>query len=253
MKRRENDNMKIIAHLLLLVLLAGCQTIAPKHKVHHTLLTEPVAGTEVIVLPLDIEVKEMSAAGLQEEVPAWSEQALANFRNQLESKQDTLLPGLKLRFLGAVPAEEQALLEEYVALNYQVMGSALLFTQQGGEAWKHKAKHFDYSMGPGLSFLAERTGADMALVMIGEDLHSSEGRKAAFIVAAAFGAAIPMGHSLAVVGLIDLRTGNLLWMNHFVTGGTTDFRNPEDVAQVLSSLFELYPGIDEYRQFVQGK
>lgn len=245
--------MKIIAHLLLLMALAGCQATIPKHRVHHTLLSQAAPSGTVIVLPLDIEVKEMSAAGLQEEVPAWSEQALANFRAQLTRQQDTLLPGLQLRFLDSMPAEEQALLEEYVALNYQVMGNALLYTRQGGEAWQHKAKHFDYGVGPGLQFLAERTGADKALILIGEDLHSSGGRKAAFVIAAAFGAAIPMGHSLAVASLVDLRSGDMLWMHHFVTGGDTDFRDPDDVAKVLADLFAPYPGIDEYRQFVQGK
>jgi hypothetical protein len=248
----EKYNMKIIAHLLLLMALAGCQTMAPKHKVHHTLLDQAAPAGKVIVLPLDIEVKELTAAGLQEEVPAWSDQALANFRSQLILHQDELLPGLQLQFLDEIPAEEQAVLEEYVALNYQVMGSALLFTQQGGDAWQHKAKHFDYSMGPGLSWLAERTGADKALIMIGEDLHSSGGRKAAFIIAAAFGATIPLGHSLAVVGLVDLRSGDLLWMHHYVTGDATDFRDADDVAKVLTDLFTPYPGIDEYRQFVQG-
>lgn len=245
--------MKIIAHLLLLVLLAGCQATIPKHRVHHSLLTEPAAAGEVIVLPMDVEVKEMSAAGLEEEVPAWSAQALANFREQLTRQQDALLPGLRLRFLGELPTEEQALLEEYVALNYQVMGNAMLYTRQAGEAWQHKAKHFDYSSGPGLAFLADRTGADKALILIAEDVHSSGGRKAAFVVAAAFGAAIPLGHSLAVAGLVDLRSGDLLWMHHFVTGGGIDFRNAADVGNVLSDLFAPYPGIDEYRQFVQGK
>lgn len=237
-----------------LLFLAGCQTM-PAYKVHYSLVDQtrtPSAGS-VIVLPLDIKVKEMTASGLRDEVPAWSEQAIRNFRQHLAQRDSEVLPDLQLRFLPELPAEDMARIEEHLALTDRVMLSAMIFTgPNGGEAWKHKAKHFDYSLGPGLAFLADRTGADKALILVGEDVHSSEGRKAAFVVAAAFGVGIPMGHSVAIAALVDLRTGDLLWMHHFVSAGSTSFLDDNDVKTVVSDLFKPYPGIEEYRKHVKG-
>lgn len=237
---------------LILIALAGCQTI-PKHKVHHTLLSQqqPPSG-DVIVLPMDIKVKEMTAAGLQDEVPAWTQQANDNFQHEMDTRDASSLSGLKLRPLPALSPEQQAIVEEHLALGHVVTGSAFLFSNTPIPAWKHKAKHFDYTIGPGLAFLADQTGADKALILLGEDVHSSEGRKAAFVVAAAFGVGIPLGHTVAVATLVDLRTGDVLWMNHYISVGATSFLKAEDTAAVVTDLFDDYPGLDEYRKFVEA-
>jgi hypothetical protein len=246
--------LRLVTSSVALLILAGCQTI-PSYKVNHRLVQQgqPPAG-DVIVLPLDIKVKEFSASGLTEEVPDWTRQAVANFRQQLQHHDPELLPELQLRFMPEQPAEDMARVEEHLALNDRVMGNAFVFSgPTGGEAWKHKAKHFDYSLGPGLAFLAERTGADKALILMGEDVHSSEGRKAAFLVAAAFGVGIPLGHSVAVASLVDLRSGDVLWMHYYISAGNVSFLNEEDTRTVVTELFKPFPGIEDYRRFVKGE
>jgi hypothetical protein len=247
------QGLRLAGWLAILLTIAGCQTI-PQQKLHYTMLDAPTLPSgDVIVLPMDIKVKEMSAAGQQEEVPAWSKQANNNFRHELGAQSPGQLAGLKLRFAPDLLAEDQAQVDEYLALTHVVAGNALVFTGPlGGEAWRHKAKHFDYSIGPGLSFLADQTGADKALLLIGEDVHSSSGRKAAFVMAAAFGVAIPLGHTVAIAALVDLRTGNVLWMNHYVSTGAVSFLEANDTETVISELFKDYPGLEDYRQFVQG-
>lgn len=238
---------------LALLVMAGCQTV-PQHKVHYSLLGEtPSPAGDVIVLPMDIKVKEMSAAGIQDEVPDWTRQASGNFEQALAASGPDTLSGLKLRDLPGLTPEEQQILDQHVALAHAVTGNAFLFANSPVEAWRHKAKHFDYSIGPGLAFLADKTGADKALILVGEDVHSSSGRKAAFVVAAAFGVGIPMGHTVAVATLVDLRTGNVLWMNHYISVGSTSFMERNDTDAVVGDLFAKYPGIDEYKQFVQAK
>lgn len=245
--------LRLAAFAVALLTLAGCQTI-PKHKVHHRLLAESAPPTgAVIVLPMDIKVKEMSASGLQEVVPAWSQQANENFRKLIAPHAGREVSGLTLQMLPEQAPETQARLEEHLALSHVVTGNALLFSSTlGGSAWQHKSKHFDYTIGPGLSFLADQTGADKALLLIGEDVHSSDGRKAAFIMAAAFGVAIPLGHTVAIATLVDLRTGDVLWMNHYVSSGDVSFTEYSDAEAVFKTLFENYPGLDEYRKFVKG-
>jgi len=114
--------------------------------------------------------------------------------------------------------------------------------------WKERAKDFDYTLGPGLAPLAEHTGIDAAMIVIGSDYISTAGRKAAMVmgvlVGALAGAAIvPSGGvSFVSVGVVDMRTGNLLWFGTDQSG-TTDFRNERDLHEMLDRMFQTYPGL----------
>jgi uncharacterized lipoprotein YmbA len=78
------DRCHGIAGLLLaMALLAGCATTTA--KVHYTLKDNPESRPlrQVVLLPVDVNVKEMSAGGMQEEVPEWSRKAEENIRSAL--------------------------------------------------------------------------------------------------------------------------------------------------------------------------
>lgn len=62
-------------------------------------------------------------------------------------------------------------------------------------AWAHKHHEFDYTVGPGLAFLRDETGADAALIVLGTDFISSAGRKAAFFSRLALGVIMPLGQA----------------------------------------------------------
>jgi hypothetical protein len=47
----------------------------------------------------------------------------------------------------------------------------------GGDAWSHKRKEFDYTLGPSLAFLKKKTGANAAIVLVGDDVISSGGER----------------------------------------------------------------------------
>jgi hypothetical protein len=246
--------LRLIVLTIAILLLSACQSI-PKHKVHYTLLDNThQSGGEVIVLPLDLKVKEFSAGGLTEEVPAWTREANENFRRELQQHSDKVAPELKLRFLPDLPEQEMAQVKEHIALADLTMGNALALSgPTGGQAWRHKFKHFDYTLGPGLAFLADRTGADKALLLFGQDIKSSEGRKLTFLLAAAAGVQIPLGHCVAVAAIVDLRSGDLLWMHQYVSVSDSTFLNQDDTREIVTELFKPYPGIEEYRKFAEAK
>jgi len=234
--------------LLAALLLVGCQTF-PKHKVHYTLLEKKAAElpNDVLLMPLDIRVKEMSSGGLEEEVPEWTIQALAHMQAELDGNASNR-GNLNIIQLPAVTKEQQALIEQHTALYQTVAFSALWFTQNPLPAWQHKAKKFDYTLGSGLSFLAEQTGADTALFVSGEDVISSSGRKATMVFAAAFGVAIPLGRTVVISSLVDLRTGDILWLNYDINVDDTTLLEREDTAAVLDKLFTDYPGLEAYHK-----
>lgn len=111
-------------------------------------------------------------------------------------------------------------------------------------AWHFKAEHFDYTLGDGLGFLKEKYDLDAGLIISGEDVVSSSGRKTTAVLGAMFGVAIPLGHSILMGGLVDFRTGDLLWLNHVVSAaGQADLRDPASCLDLAKTLMKEYPGL----------
>ena len=86
------------------------------------------------------------------------------------------------------------------------------------------------------------------MVVIGSDYISSAGRRAAMLMGVVLGAlgggiVIPQGGiSFVSVGVVDMRSGNLLWFGT-EQSGATDLRNEQDVRRLLEGLFRTYPGL----------
>jgi len=240
--------------VLLGFVLTGCNTI-PTHKVHYTVLenNEPAKPRRILLLPMDVKVSELTAGGLTEEVESWTTRAESLISNELQAKGHSLSDDEFVE-MPKLTGEEQETLEQHLALLDTLGGNVLSLglAPGGAQAWEPKMKHFDYTIGDGLAFLRERTGADIALMIYGNDLISSGGRKAAFVFAAVFGVSIPMGHAVLVGGMLDLQSGNVLWLNHEVSVADITLREPEGVKTLLGALLSDYPGTESFRKYVSG-
>jgi len=214
-------------YLLVSVFLAGCAS-GPAAKVHYTLEQDPASRPlqRVVLLPVDVDVYELSAGGVKEEVPEWSRSAEANIRSALLVSRGgggnccVTEPA----DISRLTPEERELLEEHLALFNTVIANVLSWESIRGTG----AQRFDYTLGEGLAFLKARYGIDAGLVILGEDVVSTAGRKTTALVGAMFGVAVPLGHSILMGGLVDFASGDLLWMNYQVAaGGTEDLRDPD--------------------------
>jgi hypothetical protein len=245
---------RLMVVIFLGLALTGCNTI-PTHKVHYSVLenNELEKPKRILLLPMDVKVSEFTAGGLTEEVESWTKLAEQLINQELRARGHAL-SDYEFVEMPTLTQEEQATLEQHLALLDTLGGNVLSLglAPGGAQAWEPKMKHFDYTIGDGLAFLKERTGADMALMIYGNDLVSSEGRKAAFIFAAAFGVGIPMGHAILVGGMLDLESGDVLWLNHEVSVADITLREPEGVKTLLGGLFSDYPGTESFRKYVSG-
>jgi hypothetical protein len=237
---------------LLAVLLAGmspAQAADAPDWVHYKLLDKVSAlPKKVVVLPANIEVYEVTAGDVSEEVPEWSAEA---GKNVLQALSETIKSGKTLNEVGfprlAPPAV--AVVDEHIAL-YKLVANAI----DNNYDLEHKTKRFDYSIGPGLNALQRETGADAAIMIYGRDYVSTAGRKAKAvlgnipIVGAFTGPPPRLGRSWVGIGLIDLRTGDLLWMKSEARGSTSNLRELTDAKDIIGSIFEWYPGIEQYRE-----
>jgi hypothetical protein len=200
--------------------------------------TEP--PLRVLVLPVDFDVLEMSASGIVEPVPAdtvAAEEALggATLRVLRYTKRFQIVD------MPAITDAEKEVLKEHLALYKLTAFNAAQMIRLGGGAWKAKQKNFDYSIGNGLKFLVERSGADAAVVVAGAQLNSSGGRVAMAMLMAAAGVAIPMGGAQGSVGVIDLNTGNIKWLEER-TGTKGDIKDKKGAEQTMMNMVGNYPG-----------
>ena len=229
--------------LLAALLTAGCAT-TPTARLHYSLQQNPDARPlqRVALLPIDVDVYEITLGGVQEEVPEWSDTAEDNIRSALLISRDSGGDCCVTERVdsSALSAQERALLEEHLLLYQKVAINALVY----GSTWSDKKARFDYTLGDGLSFLKTRYGVDAGLIVIGKDQVSSSGRKTAIVVGALFGVSMPLGSSMLIGGLVDFETGDLLWLNRVITvGGASDLRDAESSLKMARQLMAGYPGL----------
>ena len=232
--------------LVVALVLTGCATVSSS-KVHYTIKQNPDSRPlqQVVLLPVDVDVYEMSAGGVREEVPEWSSKAESNIRSALLISKDARGKCCATRHVdsSSLTPDERKTLEEHLALFNTVVVNVLWTSLPVNTAWHFKTEHFDYTLGDGLSFLKTKYDVDAGLIIVGEDVVSSAGRKTTAFVGAMFGIAVPLGHSILMGGLVDFSTGDLLWMNHEVSAGGTDLRDPDSCLELARSLTKDYPGL----------
>lgn len=195
---------------------------------------------KVVLLPPQVFVYELSAGGVPTRMADWEATARDNLvaaatRQALDSRLFELVPAPQL-----APADVDQL-DAHIGLYDRVAQSVFVYGRGEQDAWAHKKHEFDYTVGPGLGFLREQTGADAALIVLGSDFISSSERKAAFVVGLLLGVALPLGQSFITAGLVDLNTGDVQWMS-FDSSASLDTRKPADVEEIMRALYLTYPG-----------
>lgn len=229
----------------LMALSCGCTTTSGMRNIHHSLAERSslVLAHKLLQLPVKVTVNEISAGGLTEPVPQWSETAThavtAAVAQALASDA-----GSEFVSLPTLSADEQSLVDEHLALYETVAYSAYQHTGAMGSnhVWPQKLARFDYTIGPALKFLKDKTGADAALIVVGEDNVSSAGRKAAFVVAALFGVALQVGYSGLTAGVVELESGNVLWLDFALNQATVDLRTRDGSQELVNAVFQNFPG-----------
>lgn len=229
--------------VLVILLGLACGQARADSLIHYSLLASPPRPLprRIVVVPAEIDVQEWSAGGVLEKVPEWAAQASANLSRAVQD----VAAGRSDFELVAMPQlseEEQEVLDEYLATYLQVAFAAHTVTRLNDPAWAHKLSHFDYTLGGGLRFLQDKSGADAALMIVGEDVVTTGGRKAAVFAAALLGIVMPLGQSLVSVGVVDLANGDLLWMQ-YTTSVRYDLKDPAAARSMMQEILSSYPGL----------
>jgi hypothetical protein len=214
--------------------------------------TPEAAATEprkVVLLPARAFV---SRAGLMksEEAQEWSAVARANLNSAIQELVDQS-PEFVGVALPELSSEQVGAIDEFVAV------ANLATTRFGGFSWfggvGAQRAAADRALGPSLSVLRDRTGADYALGTFAFQLEQSK-RLAA--VGSTIGLGMfagggiltlpPVTFSYVAMFIADLKTGELRWFNvesgYEVAGyNFSDLRDLDSVRKMIGKLFEEYP------------
>jgi len=231
----------LFALILVAVSVLATPALAAMSAVNPALTQSPAARPKkVVLLPPQVFVYELSAGGVPTRMADWE----ATARDNLSAAAIRLSRETGLFELAPAPALDPLLadkLEAHIGLYERVAQSVFVYGRGDQDAWAHKKNEFDYTVGPGLAFLREQTGADAALIVLGSDYISSGGRRAAFVAGLLLGVVMPLGQSFITAGIVDLSTGDVLWMS-FDSSASMDSRTPADVDGLMHDLYQTWPG-----------
>ena len=106
----------------------------------------------------------------------------------------------------------------------------------------NKQDIFDWSLGKSVAELPGAKDADYGLFIYNKDAYGSTGRKILQVVALLGpGIAVKSGEHIGYAGLVDLRTGDLLWLNADAAMGG-DVRDADGSQKRVGQLLEDFPG-----------
>lgn len=199
-------------------------------------------GTVRIVLmrPV-IQVGEQSTGGMYEPNADWTAQAAENLASALKQAQSQL--GNAVVTYSEEASGEGPLVTQYSHLFSAVADSVIEYQFFPGNRLptKKRDKSFDWAVGPGIASLKSLDGADYALFISTHDEFGSTGRKMLQIVGMLGGVGVSSGVHVGHAGLVDLKTGQLVWLNADRQMGG-DVRTPEGAQKRVKQLLEGFPG-----------
>lgn len=203
---------------------------------------ESLKGEKILLLRPSVWVGSQSAGGTATPNADWTAQARDFMTSELELRK----PGFTTQIVVEpdLVGADAALVSGYKALFAAVSSSVVNYQFFAGNRLPtRKNKAFDWTLGSGTKRLADLTGAKYGLFIYTRDEYGSTGRKLLqFFAAGLAGISVKSGNHFGHAGLVDLTTGELVWLNaDFQMGG--DVRTADGMNKRVSQLLEDFPGI----------
>lgn len=219
--------------LCLLALLASAAALAQSNRAEG--FSKLPTGAKIALLPIDIELFEISAGGVAEPRADWTRTALQHVKDLLRERKAKI--GAQVVDLEDDGSEQVAELNRL----HGAVGVAIVMHHYGPLTLETKDRKLDWTLGAEADVLRQRSGADYALFTYIRDSYASGDRIAAMIVGLLFRQVLhPGSNQQGYASLVDLRTGQIVWFNRMlrVTG---DLRDRAKAAETLDALLSGFP------------
>lgn len=218
--------------------------------------TPPQGDYKLLVLRPDVSVGSLTTGGIVEPRADWTEQARTNIIAALQTQQSGR--GGKLQILerrNQLRGASEQEVADFERLFYAVGQSIVLHKYLGDYLPTKRRQGLDWTLGEDAVSLGRKTGYDYALFLHAEDSVASRGRVVLGVLGLAgcfVGFCAPNiggATQLDYAGLVDLKTGEVVWFNVVRAGSEVpgiafgDLRSPEGAAQMVDRLLNrMKPG-----------
>jgi hypothetical protein len=206
--------------------------------------TASLRGQKILFFRPSVWVGEQSTGGLSEPNADWTTQSRtllleemrrrqADFSNEIIAEPEVVGPD------AAVIADHRSLFGAVA----QAVQTYQFF--KGNRLPTRKNHPFDWTLGDGTRRISELTGARYGFFVTTHDEYGSFGRKMFQVLAAGLvGVGVQSGVHRGYAGLVDLQTGDLVWLNADAEMGG-DVRTEEGIRKRVSQLIEDFPALKE--------
>ena len=192
----------------------------------------------VVLMPIDIKLTELMAAGLQEPKAEWTENARKHVTGAIG---DTLAEnGLKLRPYRLPKGSKRQRRDDQLAKLHGRVGGTILVHHYGQAKLATKKGRMDWTLGITARKLGKDQNAEFALFVFLRDSYATAGRKTAMVFSRIIGGGVQAGERVGFASLVDLRTGNVVWFNALYSD-TGDLREAEPARKVVDDLMSGFP------------
>jgi hypothetical protein len=231
-------------------LVASALVAAPAHAQERSAVKQgfelpPNSGKKILLFRPSVSVGAQSTGGMFEPNAEWTEQGKKNILQALEKLQGRL--GNQVILAPEAYGEDAVAVQEHMALFAAVSEAVMSYQFFKGNRLPTKKRDndndvFDWSLGKGVADLPGAKDADYALFIYDRDEFGSTGRKILQVFALLGpGLYVKSGEHVGYAGLVDLRTGDLLWLNADGQMGG-DVREPDGADKRVGQLLEDFPG-----------
>ncbi len=231
--------MKVVLLLLcfLALIITGCAQTPDSYDVLYGISSSKQHFLKrLLILPVDITIKERFPGDLYENVPLWSNQANHAIENELVK---TLNLKVGLQTIKYRETENSTAVEQHIPL-IESVARAIRVHSRGFDLWTHKMQRFDYTIGSGLNVLKAKN-IDAALFIKGyqsiEVFRYEDTKESIYTYRKQD---LSWGDLYLTLILIDVNTGELLWV-YFPTFSNVDLRNSAEVRTIVSNILEMFP------------
>jgi hypothetical protein len=233
-------SLRVRAVAAVALLLAG-PALAQEKTGNKPGFTLQPGTVRIILMRPTIKVGAQSTGGMFEPNADWTAQARENIGGALRAAQGRMgnqVVAYEEGETGEGPATSQ-----YAYLFNALADSVIEYQFFRGNRLPTKVRkgEFNWDIGPGLTTLKSLSGADYALFINTNDEYGSTGRKVLQVFALMGGIAVTSGVHVGYAGLVDLKTGELVWLNADRQMGG-DVRTPEGAQKRVRQLLEGFPG-----------
>jgi len=230
----------LLAALCLSLLAAAPAFAQEKTGAKPGVVLKPGTARIVLMRP-SIRVGAQSTGGMFEPNADWTDQAKENLAAALATAQ-TGLGNSVVAYAEPVGADS-ARVAEYQELFDAVASSVIEYQFFAGNRLptKKRKDQFEWGLGREVGALPGLANADYALFITTEDHFGSTGRKVLQVFAAMARVGVTAGVHKGFAGLVDLRTGDLVWLNADMQMGG-DVCDPAGAGKRVRQLLEGFPG-----------